>query len=109
VIAYKLIGYEYYQWNSQGADDPNQKDDIKVVIYRGTTLTKIKNKYPVIKDKQDFRYVEYQKALNFISNNLTLWKKEKLLEKNSQMVTTYNNLIEQYKQTQSKIIAGLNQ
>src|SRR3954452_5207420 len=58
VAVYKLIGYEWYQWNSQGSDDPAKLDDVKVVVYRNVSLEKVKEMYPVIKEKKDYRYLD---------------------------------------------------
>lgn len=55
VMAHELIGNEWYQWNTQGPDDPNTFDDVKVVIYRNMSLEDVKRKYPVNeKKKEDF-------------------------------------------------------
>src|SRR5216117_3865871 len=48
VMSYEQIGKEWYQWNSQGPDDLNSRDDIKVVVYRNVSLDEVKRKYPVI-------------------------------------------------------------
>jgi hypothetical protein len=66
VASYELIGYEWYQWNSQGPDNPNERDDVKVVVYRGVTLKQIQQQYPVISGKQDYRYLEYTQALKHL-------------------------------------------
>ena len=65
-MSYEQIGKEWYQWNSQGPDDPNARDDIKVVVYRNVSLDEVKRKYPVIEGQQDYRYLEYQAALHFL-------------------------------------------
>src|SRR6266550_9622667 len=66
VMSYEQIGKEWYQWNSQGPDDPNARDDIKVVVYRNVSLDEVKRKYPVIEKQQDYRYLEYQAALRLL-------------------------------------------
>ena len=55
VMSYEQIGKEWYQWNSQGPDDLNSRDDIKVVVYRNVSLDEVKRKYPVIERQQDYR------------------------------------------------------
>jgi len=65
-MSYEQIGKEWYQWHSQGPDDPNARDDIKVVVYRNVSLDEVKRKYPVIESQQDYRYLEYQPALNLL-------------------------------------------
>lgn len=67
VMSYEMIGYEWYQWDSQGPDGPNQSDDVKVVVYRNVPLEQIKEKYPVIEEKQDYRYLEYSLALEHLN------------------------------------------
>ena len=62
-MSYEFIGLSKYQWNSQGPDDPNENDDVKVVVYRNISLDQVEKMYPVIEKKQDFRYLEYELAL----------------------------------------------
>jgi hypothetical protein len=69
VAVYKLIGYEWYQWNNHGDDDPNKVDDVKVVVYRNIPLEKVKEMYPVIKEKQDYRYLDYSTAIEYLNKN----------------------------------------
>src|SRR5262245_18360483 len=49
--SYDLLGEEWYQWNSQGLDDPGVQDDVKVVIYRNIDLATVKKTYPVLAAK----------------------------------------------------------
>lgn len=67
VMSYEYIGMEWYQWDSQGGDDPNRIVDVRVVVYRNTTLNEVEKLYPVIKLKQDYRYLEYKAALELLS------------------------------------------
>ena len=66
VMSYKQLGMGWYQWNSQGPDDPNATDDIRVVVYRDISADEVKRIYPVIKKKQDYRYLEYRAALDLL-------------------------------------------
>src|SRR6185503_18691104 len=66
VMAYELIGYEWYQWNSQGPDDPATRDTVKVVVYRGVSLDHAKRRFPVVRGVADYRYVEYGRALRYL-------------------------------------------
>ena len=68
VVVHEVLGMEWYQWNSQGPDDPNESDDIKVVVYRNIPLDEVKRKFPVIKEKQDYRYLEYGNALKLLND-----------------------------------------
>ena len=65
-VSHEQIGMGWYQWNSQGPDDPNASDDVKVVVYRNISPDEVKRMYPVIKEKQDYRYLEYQSALTLL-------------------------------------------
>ena len=66
ITSYKYIGMGWYQWDSQGGDDPNDIVDIRVVVYRNITLNEVEKMYPVIKQKQDYRYLEYKAALELL-------------------------------------------
>ena len=67
VVVHEVLGMEWYQWNSQGPDDPNETDDIKVVVYRNIPLDEAKRMFPVIREKQDYRYLEYGSALKLLN------------------------------------------
>jgi hypothetical protein len=69
VAVHGLIGYEWYQWNNHGDSDPNKDDDVKVVVYRNIPLEKVKEMYPVIVGKQDYRYLDYEAAINYLNKN----------------------------------------
>ena len=69
VAVHELIGYEWYQWNNHGDSDPNKDDDVKVVVYRNIPLEKVKEMYPVIVGKQDYRYLDYEAAISYLNKN----------------------------------------
>ena len=69
VAVHDLIGYEWYQWHSHGDSDPNKDYDVKVVIYRNIPIEKVKEIYPVIVGKQDYRYLDYEAAINYLNKN----------------------------------------
>jgi hypothetical protein len=96
VMSYELIGMEWYQWNSQGPDDPNASDEVKVVVYRKIPLKEVKRRYPVIEGKQDYRYLEYQAALDLLHKYEAdpFWNE-------------YPQTREQMKQTKEKILEQL--
>lgn len=67
----KILGRQWWQWQSHGDSRP-RKYDIKVVVYKGISLQEVKRLYPVLPEKkQDFRYVEYQLALDYLDKNIT--------------------------------------
>jgi hypothetical protein len=69
VAVYKLIGKEWYQWNSHGSPNPQTVDDVKVVVYRNISLDKVKEIYPVVIRKQDYRYLDYETAIKYLNKN----------------------------------------
>jgi hypothetical protein len=69
--AYPLIGMQWYQWNTHGSGDPQEQDEIRVVVYRGVSLKEVQTQYPVIRDRHDYRYLEYGKAWEYLSKNET--------------------------------------
>ncbi len=70
-MAHDLIGFQWYQWNSHGDPDPTATYDIKVIVYNNIPLRKVKELYPVIRElRQDFRYVEYTKTLQYFDKQI---------------------------------------
>jgi hypothetical protein len=68
--AYELIGMEWWQWNSQG-DDDDRDYPIKVVVYWDQTKEETAKRHPVDQSKdQDFRYVEYSKAVEHLERTI---------------------------------------
>ena len=64
---HEIIGFQWYQWNSHGDSDPNTTDQIKVVVFWGEGLEKIKESYPVVPSKnQDYRYLDYSRAVSHL-------------------------------------------
>jgi hypothetical protein len=54
VIAYEIIGMEWWQWNEHGDSRPAEYD-IRVVVYRNASTEEIEKKYPIVENKkQDF-------------------------------------------------------
>lgn len=69
MAVYELIGKEWYQWNNHGGSDPNEVDDVKVVVYRNVSLDKVREMYPVVMGKQDYRYLDYEIAIKYLNKN----------------------------------------
>lgn len=68
--AYKLIGFQWYQWNSHGDSDPNSVDDINVVVYQGVSMSRLKKMFPVSREtKTDYRYLKYRDALKYLDRH----------------------------------------
>jgi len=76
--AHKLIGMEWWQWESHG-NSKKQTYPIKVVVYWDQTLEETKKKYPVDQAKlKDFRYVEYSMAVKHMEEIIPELQKLKL-------------------------------
>ncbi len=68
VAAYELIGMEWWQWESHG-DGTGIAPPIKVVVFWDQSLEETAKRHPVNQEKlQDFRYVEYSKAIEHMTN-----------------------------------------
>ena len=70
-LSTKLIGNKWWQW-----DDPDNhkpvKYNVRVVVYRGISLNKVKESFPVIPEKkQDYRYIEYEAASMYFEKTIT--------------------------------------
>ena len=103
--AYELLGPEWSQWNSQGPDDPNGRDDVKIVIYRNVDLPTVKRTYPVFKGKSDYRYLEYSEAMDFLTNRIEELKTAK--DRDRELSKLNEELISEYEQTKGKIVEKL--
>ena len=58
--------------------DPNYKYDIKVVVYKGMPLSKIKSLYPVEESsKKDYRYFEYNECIQYLNDKIKKLETEK--------------------------------
>ncbi|GAA5484832.1 hypothetical protein [Haloferula sargassicola] len=76
--AYELIGMEWWQWDSHGDEDDHEYP-IKVVVYWGQTRDETARRYPVDQAKlQDFRYVEYSKAVEHLEATIKDFAEAKL-------------------------------
>lgn len=68
VAAYELIGMEWWQWESHG-DGLGREYPIKVVVFWDQSEEDVAKRYPVNREKlQDFRYVEYSKAIKHMTS-----------------------------------------
>ncbi len=73
--AFDLLGPPWYQWNGCGDCHGPSSNGVRVVVYRGIKLDKVKERYPVIPEKeQDYRYVEYSKAINHLDETAKLFR-----------------------------------
>lgn len=78
VSAYELIGMAWWQWASQG-DDDDRGHPIKVVVYWDQTKEETAKRHPVDQPKQqDFRYVEYSKAVEYLERTIKGFTEAKL-------------------------------
>jgi len=103
--SYELLGSEWYQWNSQGPDDPNGRDDVKVVIYRNVDLPTVKRTYPIFKGKSDYRYIEYREVMDFLDKSMEELKADQ--DRDPEHRRLNKELISEYEQTKDKIIERL--
>jgi pyrroloquinoline quinone (PQQ) biosynthesis protein C len=69
---------------------------VKVVVYRKIPLKEVERRYPVIERKQDYRYLEYQTALD----HLDKYEADPLWDE-------YPQTKEKMKQTKEKILQQL--
>lgn len=72
-IAEEILGPYIWQW-----DDPDNYRpggfDIKAVVYRGVSISEVKNTYPIDpKNKQDYRYVEYTDAIKWFDKHIGIF------------------------------------
>ncbi len=79
VAVYELIGFQWWQWESQGDPDPTSKPDIRVIVYWDEALDDIKAQYPVDQQKKlDYRYIEYDNAKKHLENLIAEFEQSEL-------------------------------
>ena len=70
VIAQEIIGMEWWQWQDHG-DSVDRSYAIKVVVYNDIAEEIAKRAFPVNPEKNlDYRYVEYEKALEYLDEKI---------------------------------------
>jgi hypothetical protein len=58
----------WYQWFPCGDCHAPETNAIKVVVYKDISLGMVSNLFPVVQAKdQDYRYLEYSKAMEYLS------------------------------------------
>ncbi len=93
VIANEVLGMAWWQWDNHG-DSRHRNYDVNVIVYRYVALKDVASQYPVnVEKKIDFRYLHYQKALDYLD--------EKIAENAIEAVT------ETLRKTREKIIKEL--
>ncbi len=65
-VAYEFIGYDLYQWEEWADGLDLSKMEIKVVVYDMGWKAEAMKRYPVIVDKQDYRYVSAMAARGYL-------------------------------------------
>lgn len=104
-MAYELIGYNWYQWDCSGCGNPRKRHDIKIVVYRNINLSKVKELYPIIVGETDYRYIDYNKGVNFLNHKIVdLTHSLKNDKENSDLYLSIKNTLEE---TRNKIIREL--
>jgi hypothetical protein len=77
-MAWEKIGMQWWQWDSHGDSDPVSKYDIKVVVYKGIQLERIKKLFPLDKSQnKDFRYFEYHDSMKYLNDKIDELSHEK--------------------------------
>lgn len=67
-LATDLIGTSWWQWDNHGDSHPREYP-ISVIVYRDVDLEMLETLFPVSETKkQDYRYVAYSKAMDFLNN-----------------------------------------
>lgn len=99
-MAWETIGMDWWQWDNHGDSDPRSRCDIKVVVYRDVPLERVKLMFPVRKEKnQDFRYLEYSKALEYLDKGIK--------ETRDEEVSILKSLAERLRDTRKRILEAL--
>lgn len=70
VLAYELIGYEWWQWQAHGDSRPREYA-VHVVVYDHATQQEVARRYPVEpKNYRDYRYLTYDRAIRYLDTRI---------------------------------------
>ncbi|HUV59856.1 MAG TPA: hypothetical protein VMW09_07060 [Desulfatiglandales bacterium] len=109
-MCYDLIGYQRYQWNNDGNPDPRKEYNIQVVVYKDIDLVKVKKIYPVSKImKRDYRYVEHNKALEYLDKQIKQIKELKKIASAQKKDVVFGQLLIRLQNTKKEIVTNLKQ
>lgn len=106
VMAYELIGFGWNQWKAEGHELPDDVE-VKVVVYRGVRLGRVKAAYPVVRGRGDYRYVEYGRALRFLDRKIEELEEQKREGADADSVKLSEELLATLKGTRAAIVRAL--
>ena len=69
-MAFTLLGMAWWQWAECACFEPGDQMTIRVVVYRGVSKRAAQRRYPVVKNRSDYRYVSYRAALRYLDEQL---------------------------------------
>lgn len=100
------IGNAWNQWKDEGHELPDDVD-IKIVVYRGIELEKVREQFPVLRGKSDYRYVEYARAIQFLQAQVKNVESYKDGENDASAFKIWDELDQTLKKTHTLIIESL--
>jgi len=103
----QLVGEPWNQWQAGPHDLPEYNVDIKVVIYRGLDLAEVKRRYPIVRGRSDYRYVEYTRAIEFFEKSIKEAESYKDGDWDPSVVNAFEELAAQLKHARSVTIQTL--
>ena len=70
-MAYEIIGKNRWQWLKGKSVSPDQAFDIKVIVYRKTSVAELQERFPLIEEKlMDPRYLKYDVAMEYLDKHI---------------------------------------
>jgi len=90
------------QRDSRGVIDSNSETEVRVVIYRNIDLSRVKENYPTLNGRYDYRFVQYREAVDFLESHIAELKSAKTAQKPGSQL-----LISECEQTRAQIIEKL--
>jgi hypothetical protein len=105
-MSYELIGNEWNQWKEEGHELPDDVE-VKVVVYRGVSLEKVKRAYPVVQGRGDYRYLEYDRALRYLDAQIGEVENLSKEETQAETVKMWDDLTNTLKSARAAILRDL--
>ena len=71
VASYRLLGPEWWQWQSHGDSDPRSQYLVQVVVYDEESERDLRHEYPIIpSENKDYRLIPLNQALQYLDEEI---------------------------------------
>ena len=96
VVAHRLLGPEWWQWETHGDSDPKTQYLIRIVVYDEESESNVRTQYPLIpSENKDYRWIPLNQAIQYLDEEIskdTLERTTASLKKTRMQLINYFNV-----------------